>query len=191
VNKLPCVVVLHPFHHLLLSGWGTWMDGWQDGWRDEWMERADHTGQTKDIIILLVGTRDLRTLWSPPISLNQERHTQRCKAANFIFILFIYFCDENLLKSPPWKHTWWSEHFGKFSKKKTKSPHFQEGKKNSFEIATFWGEKKQVLKSQICGGFGQIPSFLLFKHVYERRANPNPLTPKEDDWTDRHLKYYR
>jgi hypothetical protein len=26
--------------------------------------------------------------------------------------------------------------------------------------------------------------------VYERRANPNPLTPKEDDWTDKHLKYY-
>jgi hypothetical protein len=55
----------------------------------------------------LVGTRDLPTLWSPPVSLHQERHTQRRKAANFIFILFI-FCDENPLKSPPWKHTWWS-----------------------------------------------------------------------------------
>jgi hypothetical protein len=26
-------------------------------------------------------------------------------------------------------------------------PHFQEGKKKSFEITTFGGEKKQVLKS--------------------------------------------
>jgi hypothetical protein len=138
----------------------------------------------------LVGTCDLRTLWSPPVSLNKERHTQRRKAANFIFILFI-FCDENPLKGPPWKHTWWSEHFGKFSKKKTKSPRFQEGKNKSFEITTFWEEKKQVFKSQICGGFGQIPSFLLFKHVYKGRANPNPLTPKEDDRMDKHLKYYR
>jgi hypothetical protein len=43
---------------------------------------------------------------------------------------------------------------------------------------------------EICGGFGQIPSFLLLKRVYEGRANPNPLSTKEDDWTDRHLKYY-
>jgi hypothetical protein len=40
-------------------------------------------------------------------------------------------------------------------------------KKTGFEIA------------EICGGFGQIPSFLLLKPVYEGRANPNPLTPKE------------
>jgi hypothetical protein len=51
-------------------------------------------------------------------------------------------------------------------------------KKTGFEIA------------EICGGFGLIPSFLLLKHVYEGRANNNPLTPKEDDQTDRHLKYY-
>jgi hypothetical protein len=76
-------------------------------------------------------------------------------------------------------------------------------KKNN-QIATFpGGEKKKVLKSshlrrkkigfeiaQICGGFGQISSFLLLKCVYERCANPNPLTPKEDDRTDGHLKYY-
>jgi hypothetical protein len=30
-----------------------------------------------------------------------------------------------------------------------------------------------------------------WKHVYEGCANPNPLTPKEeDDWTNRHLKHY-
>jgi len=51
-------------------------------------------------------------------------------------------------------------------------------KKTGFEI------------TEICGGFGQIPSFLLLKHVYEGYANPNPLTPKADDRTDRHLKYY-
>jgi hypothetical protein len=51
-------------------------------------------------------------------------------------------------------------------------------KKTGFEIV------------KICGGFGQIPSFLLLKRVYEGRVNPNPLTPKEDDQTDRHLKYY-
>jgi hypothetical protein len=58
-----------------------------------------------------------------------------------------------------------------------KSPHFEE-KKTGFEMA------------EICGGFGQILSFLLLKRVYEGRANLNPLSPKEDDWTDRHLKYY-
>jgi hypothetical protein len=47
-------------------------------------------------------------------------------------------------------------------------------KKTGFEIV------------EICGGFGQIPSFLLLKG----RANPNPLTPKEDDRIDIHLKYY-
>jgi hypothetical protein len=51
-------------------------------------------------------------------------------------------------------------------------------KKTGFEIA------------EICGGFGKIPSFLLLKRVYEGHANPNPLTPKEDDQMDRHLKYY-
>jgi hypothetical protein len=51
-------------------------------------------------------------------------------------------------------------------------------KKTGFEIV------------KICGGFGQIPSFLLLKRVYEGHANPNPLTPKEDDQMDKHLKYY-
>jgi hypothetical protein len=51
-------------------------------------------------------------------------------------------------------------------------------KKTGFEIA------------EICGGFGQIPSFLLLKHIYERCVNPNPLTPKEDNQTDIYLKYY-
>jgi hypothetical protein len=43
VDKLlppPWVVVLLPFHHLLLPGWGTWMDGW---W-DKWMKRTTTQG---------------------------------------------------------------------------------------------------------------------------------------------------
>ncbi len=50
--KTPVVLqfVVLLFHHLLLSGWGTWMDGGQDGWRDGWMERTTTTGQTEDII---------------------------------------------------------------------------------------------------------------------------------------------
>ncbi len=108
--------------------------------------------------LALVGTRDLRTLWSPPFSLNQERHTQTRKTANFIY-LFIYFCDENPLNSPPWKHTWWSEHFGKFSEKKTKSPHFQEGKKKSFEIATFWEEKNRCWNRRFVEDLGRFQAF--------------------------------
>jgi hypothetical protein len=67
--------------------------------------------------------------------------------------------------------------FRRGKKRVLKSPHFEE-KKIGFEIA------------EICGGFGQIPSFLILKRVYERCANPNPLTPKEDDQMDRRLKYY-
>jgi hypothetical protein len=48
-------------------------------------------------LLLLVGIRDLRTLWSPPVSLNQEIHTQRRKAAIFIFILFIFCLQSKLL----------------------------------------------------------------------------------------------
>jgi hypothetical protein len=75
---------------------------------------------------------------------------------------------------------------------KTKSPHFQEGKKKEFWNRHILRRKKTGFEiAEIWGGFGQIPSFLLLKHVYEGCANPNPLTPKEDDnWTDRHLKYY-
>ncbi len=60
VDKLlppPWVVILLPFHHLLLPGWGTWMDGWGDGW----MERTTTQGY---YISRLVGTRDFRALWS-------------------------------------------------------------------------------------------------------------------------------
>jgi hypothetical protein len=48
-----------------------------------------------------VGTRDLRTLWCPPISLNQVGHTQRCKAAIFIFL--IYFLWWKFVEKSPMK----------------------------------------------------------------------------------------
>jgi len=41
------VVVLLPFHHLLLPGWRTWMDVWRDGW----MERTTTTRQNQGYYI--------------------------------------------------------------------------------------------------------------------------------------------
>ncbi len=76
---LPPFVVLLLFHHLLLPGWGTWMDEWWDGWRDEWMETTTIIGVDRTErplkYYILGGTRDLRTLWSPPVSLKpRETH---------------------------------------------------------------------------------------------------------------------
>jgi hypothetical protein len=166
------------------------------------MKRTTNTKQNQGYCISrLVGTCDLRTLWSPPVSLNQERHTQRRKAATFIFIFYFFvkkirwkvpheniYGEANILENFPKKNEivtfpggekkeFWNRHILRRKKRVLKSPHFEE-KKTGFEI------------TEICGGFGQIPSFLILKRVYEGRANPNPLTPKEDDRTDRHLKYY-
>jgi len=49
-----------------------------------------------EVFLGLVGTRDLRTLWSPTVFLNQERDTQRHKAIFYFFIFNLLF-----LKSPP------------------------------------------------------------------------------------------
>ncbi len=37
-----------------------------------------------------MGTRDLRTLWHPPVSLNQVGHTHRCKTTIFIFFTLFF-----------------------------------------------------------------------------------------------------
>ncbi len=58
IARLQEFFLLLLFHHLLLPGWGTWMDGWRDRWRDGWMERTTTTGQTKDIIY-----KDLQSIW--------------------------------------------------------------------------------------------------------------------------------
>jgi hypothetical protein len=50
--------------------------------------------------VKLVGTRDLQTLWSPPISLNQERHTQRRKTTIYLFIYIYCFWWKFVEKSP-------------------------------------------------------------------------------------------
>jgi hypothetical protein len=64
--------------------------------------------------------------------------------------------------------------FWKISKKKTKLPHFQEGKKKRIlKLPHFEEEKIGFEITEICGRFGQIPSFLLLKRVYEGRANPS------------------
>ncbi len=118
-----------------------------------------------------------------------KRDTHRRKAANFIFTYF-FFCGENLSKFPH-ENIHGETSVLEISKKKTKSSHFQEGKKKEFWNRHILRRKKTGFEiAEICGGFGQIRSFLLLKCVYEGRANPKPLTPKEDNWTDRHLKYY-
>jgi hypothetical protein len=71
---------------------------------------------------------------------------------------------------------------------KTKSPHFQEGKKKSFEIATFWREKKQVLKSlRFVEDLGRFQAFffrnafmkgVLTLTPYPRGGRPDGQTPK-------------
>jgi hypothetical protein len=153
-------------------------------------------------MLQLVSTHDLRTLWSPPVSLNQDRHTQRHKAAILILILFI-FCDGNSLKSSPYKHTWWSEHFGKFPKKilnrhisrrgkkrVLKLSHFEE-KKKSFEIVTFWGgKKKQVLKSlRFVEDLGRFQAFFFWNAFMKGVLTLTPLPPKRTTGRT-HLKYY-
>ncbi len=51
------------------------------------------------LFLLLVGTHDLRTLWNPLVSLNQDRHTKAQSS-----LLFFIFLNLNLLflKSPQW-----------------------------------------------------------------------------------------
>jgi hypothetical protein len=61
-----------------------------------------------------------------------ERDAHKGAKQLFLF-LFLFFCGENPPKSPPGE----ASVLENFQKKKTKSPHFQEGKKKSFEIATF------------------------------------------------------
>jgi hypothetical protein len=125
-----------------------------------------------------VGTRDLRTLWSPLVCLNQERHTQRRKAANFIFILFIFF-DENPLKSPPWKRTWWSEHFGKFSKKKLNRHISRRGKKRVLKSPHFEEKKKQVLKSlRFVEDLGRFQTFFFWNAFMKGVLTLTRLPPR-------------
>jgi hypothetical protein len=70
------------------------------------------------------------------VSLNQERHTQRRKAANFIFILF-YFFDENRLESPHENRHGEASFLENFQKKELNRHISRRGKKKSFEITTF------------------------------------------------------
>ncbi len=67
-----------------------------------------------------------------------ERHTQRRKAANFNLIYFIF--ERKIRWKVPHENIHGEASILENFQKKIKSPHFQEGKKKSFEIATFWGE---------------------------------------------------
>jgi hypothetical protein len=95
--------------------------------------------QGKDIIFRLVGTHDLRTLRSPLVSLNRERHTQRRKAANFIFYFFmVKFVEKSPMKTYMVKRVFW-----KIFKTKIKSTYFQEGKKKGLKLPHFEKEKNR------------------------------------------------
>ncbi len=98
----------------------------------------------------------------------RERHTQRHKAA--YFYLFI-FCDENPLKSPLVKRAFW-----KISKKKPKSPHFQEGKKRVLKSSHFEEEKKQVLKSpRFVENLGKFQTFFFWNVFIKGVLTLTPL----------------
>ncbi len=136
-----------------------------------------------------MGTRDLRTLWSPLVSLNQERHTQRRKATNFL-IFYLLFVTKIRWKVPHENIHGEASVLENFQKK-TKSPHFQEGKKKEFWNRHILRRKKNRFWNHWdLWRIWADSKLSFFKHFYERCANPNPLTLKEDDRTYRHLKYY-
>ncbi len=37
------------FHHLLLRGWGTWMDGWRDGWMERTITQGFYISRCYDL----------------------------------------------------------------------------------------------------------------------------------------------
>ncbi len=187
-----------------------------------------------------MGTRDLRTLWSPPVSLNcvvhtsssswisyfphwnsckglfnrnththtqththnykrlerwnfrncftTERHTHKGAKQLFFFVKKILWrksAEKSPMKTYMVKWTFW-----KVSKKKLNRDISRKEKKKFWNCHILRRKKIGFEITDICGGFGQIPSFLLLKHVYEGCANPNPLTPNDDDRIERHLKLY-
>ncbi len=87
------------------------------------------------------GYPDLWTLWSPPVSLNQERHTQKCKATNFIFILFFFVT--KICWKVPHENIHGEASILEIFQKKIKSPHFQEGKKKRVLKSSHFEEEKR------------------------------------------------
>ncbi len=70
------------------------------------------------------------------------RGTHTKAQSSYFFFFYFYFLWQKSVEKSPMKTYMVKRAFWKFSKKKTKSPHVEEGKTKSFEIATFWGEKK-------------------------------------------------
>ncbi len=172
--SLNCVV------HTSSSLWIPYFSHWNSC--EGLFQRHTHTDTKRDPHVELEETREMKF---SQLLYYWERHTQKRKAANFIFF-FIYFDDENSSKSPLWKHTWWSECFEKFPKKKTKSPHFQEANFFFFEIATFWGRKKQVLKSlKFVEDLGKFQAFFFWNAFMKNVLILTPWPPrKTTGWTD-------
>jgi cytochrome bd-type quinol oxidase subunit 1 len=109
-------------------------------------------------LYVLVGTRDLRTLWSPPVSLNQERHTQRRKAVNFIYFLWRKSVEKCPLKTYMVKWAFWKI----FRKKKLKSSqkefwnrHILRRKKSGVEISDLY-----ILMVPVTFGHFEVSRFL-------------------------------
>ncbi len=97
----------------------------------------------------------------------RETHTQRHKATNLFLFFVAKICrkvphenihgETSVLENFPKKKL--NRHISKRDKKKEFwNRHILKRKQKGFEI------------TEICGKFGQIPSFLLLKRVYERRA---------------------
>ncbi len=123
-----------------------------------------------------------------PLFLYTKRDTHKSAKQLILFLFYLFFVTKIRWKVPPKtymvKWAFWTifkkknlnRHISRRGKKRVlKLPHFEEKKNrfwNHWDLWRIWAD------------------FLLLKCVYEGRANPNPLTPKEDDRTDRHLKYY-
>ncbi len=148
------------------------MDGWQDEWRDGWMERTTTQGY---YISKLVGTCDLRTLWSPPISLNQDKHT-KAQSKLILFLFYLFFVTKIRWKVPHENIHGEASILGNFPKKNLNR---QEGKKKSFEITTFWEEKKQVLKSlRFVEDLGKFQAFFFWNAFMKGLLTLTPLPPR-------------
>ncbi len=107
------------------------------------------------------------TVKSPSFFKPRETHTKA--QSSYFYFYFIYFLWQKSVEKSPVKTYMVKRAFWKISEKNLNRHISRRGKKKSFEIATFWGERKTGFEiAEICGGFGQNPSFLLLKRVYRR-----------------------
>jgi hypothetical protein len=160
------------------------------------IERCGHTNHNHSLLLLhlipplcdkmqwglwyvpLVGTPDLRTLWSPLVSLNQERHTQRHKAANLFFFLIFFLWRKSVEKSPM-KTYMVKRAFWKISKKKLNRHISRKGKKRVLKSSHF---EETLARHQNCQSFythnALIKKFLKCVFKCHFIFSQNSLLPK-------------